>query len=84
MSALSSDYLPSGVVVPTIERPHRRNALDNQTVAELHTVLDEINGAPEVRALVITGAGGACPVSYSRAPWPKRRRSPAIPRSRCG
>ncbi len=51
---------------------------------QLHTVLDEINGDPEVRALVITGAGGACPVSYSRAPWPKRRRSPAIPRSRCG
>ncbi|MGW3277198.1 enoyl-CoA hydratase-related protein [Nocardia rhamnosiphila] len=59
MSALSTEYLPSGVVVLTIDRPHRRNALDNQTVAELHTVLDEINGNPEVRALVITGAGGA-------------------------
>ncbi len=59
MSALSTEYLPSGVVVLTIDRPHRRNALDNQTVAELHTVLDEINGNPEVRALVITGAAGA-------------------------
>jgi enoyl-CoA hydratase len=54
---LSTEYLPSGVVVLTIDRPHRRNALDNQTVAELHTVLDEVNGKPEVRALVITGAG---------------------------
>lgn len=57
MSALATEYLPSGVVVLTIDRPHRRNALDNQTVAELHTVLDEINGKPEVRAVVITGAG---------------------------
>lgn len=59
MSALSTEYLPSGVVVLTIDRPHRRNALDNQTVAELHTVLDEINGRPEVRALIVTGAGAA-------------------------
>ncbi|WP_280489779.1 enoyl-CoA hydratase/isomerase family protein [Nocardia carnea] len=58
MSQLSTEYLPSGVVVLTIERPHRRNALDNQTVAELHTVLDDVNGKPEVRALVITGSGG--------------------------
>lgn len=57
MSALSTEYLPSGVVVLTIDRPHRRNALDNQTVAELHSVLDEVNGKPEVRALVVTGAG---------------------------
>ncbi|WP_280423945.1 enoyl-CoA hydratase/isomerase family protein [Nocardia carnea] len=57
MSQLSTEYLPSGVVVLTIERPHRRNALDNQTVAELHTVLDDVNGKPEVRALVITGSG---------------------------
>ncbi|WP_062997220.1 enoyl-CoA hydratase/isomerase family protein [Nocardia jinanensis] len=54
---MSTEYLPSGVVVLTIDRPHRRNALDNQTVAELHTVLDEVNGKPEVRALVVTGAG---------------------------
>ncbi|MGW5382078.1 enoyl-CoA hydratase/isomerase family protein [Nocardia sp. NPDC003963] len=56
---MSTEYLPSGVVVLTIDRPHRRNALDNQTVAELHTVLDEINGRPEVRALIVTGAGAA-------------------------
>ncbi|MGW0353618.1 enoyl-CoA hydratase/isomerase family protein [Nocardia nova] len=57
MSALNIEYRSSGVVVLTIDRPHRRNALDNQTVAELHRALDEVNGKPEVRALVITGAG---------------------------
>src|SRR5690606_8250971 len=57
VSQLATEYLPSGVVVLTIDRPHRRNALDNQTVAELHTVLDEVNGKPDVRAVVITGSG---------------------------
>lgn len=57
MSQLATEYLSTGVVVLTIDRPHRRNALDNQTVAELHTVLDEVNGKPDVRAVVITGSG---------------------------
>jgi len=56
---LTVEHLPSGVVVLTIDRPHRRNALDNQTVAELHAALDAVNGDPEVRAVVVTGAGGA-------------------------
>ncbi len=59
MPALSVDRLPSGVVVLTIDRPHRRNALDSQTIAELHAALDAVDGDPEVRALVITGAGAA-------------------------
>ncbi|MEU1982093.1 enoyl-CoA hydratase/isomerase family protein [Nocardia sp. NPDC019395] len=68
MSELSIEYLPSGVVVMTIDRPHRRNALDNQTVAELHAVLDELNGKPEIRALVVTGAGaGFCAGADLRA-----------------
>lgn len=61
MTELTVEHLSSGVTVLTIDRPHRRNALDNQTVAELHTVLDEINGKPEIRAVVVTGAGaGFC------------------------
>ncbi|WP_051162275.1 enoyl-CoA hydratase/isomerase family protein [Nocardia brevicatena] len=52
----------------TLDRPHRRNALDSQTVAELHTVLDELNGRPEVRAIVLTGAGaGFCAGADLRA-----------------
>nr|WP_280508556.1 enoyl-CoA hydratase/isomerase family protein [Nocardia flavorosea] len=71
MSQLAIEYLPSGVVVLTIDRPHRRNALDNQTVAELHTVLDEVNGKPNVRAVVITGAGAG----FSPRPPPKGGRN---------
>ncbi|MDT5341888.1 MAG: hypothetical protein QOE52_1072 [Mycobacterium sp.] len=47
------------IVVVTINRPHRRNALDSQTLAELHRLLDTLNGDPAARAVVLTGAGSA-------------------------
>lgn len=49
----------SAIVVLTINRPHRRNALDAQTLAELHRLLDALNGDPTARAVVLTGAGNA-------------------------
>jgi enoyl-CoA hydratase/carnithine racemase len=45
-----------GIVVVTIDRPHRRNALDSQTLVELLRILDDLDGRPDVRAVVITGA----------------------------
>lgn len=47
------------IVVATINRPHRRNALDAQTLAELHRLLDSVNGDPAARVLVMTGVGEA-------------------------
>ncbi|SPM30578.1 enoyl-CoA hydratase/isomerase family protein [Mycobacterium terramassiliense] len=44
--------------IVTINRPHRRNALDSQTLAELHQLLDQIQGRTDIRAVVLTGAGG--------------------------
>jgi enoyl-CoA hydratase len=44
------------VVLVTIDRPHRRNALDHATLDALATTLDSTTS--EVRALIITGAGG--------------------------
>ena len=59
-SALDVERLDDGaIVVLTINRPHRRNALDSQTLAELHRLLDTINGDPAARAVVLTGAGSA-------------------------
>jgi enoyl-CoA hydratase/carnithine racemase len=59
-SALDVERLDDGaLVVLTINRPHRRNALDSQTLAELHRLLDTINGDPAARAVVLTGAGSA-------------------------
>lgn len=47
------------ILLVTINRPRRSNALDSQTLAELHSVLDSINGDPAARTVIITGAGTA-------------------------
>lgn len=43
------------VVLVTLDRPERRNALDRDALSELRTVIADAAGA---RALVLTGAGG--------------------------
>jgi enoyl-CoA hydratase/carnithine racemase len=59
-SAIGVERLDDGaIVVLTINRPHRRNALDSQTLAELHRLLDALNGDPAARAVVLTGAENA-------------------------
>ncbi|HEY8200831.1 MAG TPA: enoyl-CoA hydratase-related protein [Actinomycetota bacterium] len=47
-----------GVGVLTLNRPEVRNALDRRMAGELQQVLGEA-AAPEVRAVVLTGAGGS-------------------------
>jgi enoyl-CoA hydratase len=60
VSAIDVERLDDGtIVVATINRPHRRNALDAQTLAELHRLLDTLNGDPAARAVVLTGADSA-------------------------
>src|SRR3984957_6113146 len=59
-SAIDVDHLDDGaIVVLTLTPPPRRNALDAQTLAELHRLLDTLNGDPAARAVVLTGAGSA-------------------------
>lgn len=49
----------SGVAVITINRPEAKNAV-NQAVAEaMARALDEIENTEDVRAVVLTGAGGS-------------------------
>jgi enoyl-CoA hydratase len=43
----------------TLNRPARRNALTPALIADLHRALDAGDGDPELRAIVITGAGDA-------------------------
>lgn len=54
---LSSDR--DGVRTLTLNRPHRRNALDARLWLELADALRAVRREPDVRALVLTGAGGA-------------------------
>jgi 2-(1,2-epoxy-1,2-dihydrophenyl)acetyl-CoA isomerase len=48
-----------GLVTVTLNRPHRRNALDTAAMDQLGTVLREVGTGFRDRALVLTGAGGS-------------------------
>lgn len=65
MTALEtgSDHLladvEAGVGVVTLNRPERRNALSDEMLQALAGVLVRLEEDPEVRCVVVTGAGGA-------------------------
>lgn len=46
-----------GVATVTIDRPERRNAMDQATMEALTSVFDGFDADPEVRAVVLTGSG---------------------------
>jgi enoyl-CoA hydratase len=47
----------NSVLVITINRPDKLNALNKQTIEELHDTLVEAENQPDIRAVIITGAG---------------------------
>ena len=49
--------LDNGIFVITINRPDKLNALNKTVLDELTQVTDEINNNPEIRSVIITGAG---------------------------
>jgi enoyl-CoA hydratase/carnithine racemase len=51
--------IDDGVMVLTINRPGRRNALDLPTAEALAAALDELDRRDDVRVGVLTGAGGS-------------------------
>jgi enoyl-CoA hydratase/carnithine racemase len=56
-----SDDLGDGVLLLTLNRPERRNALSAPLLAELHRAFDTIEADPVVRVVIVTGAGdGFC------------------------
>ena len=40
-----------------INRPKKLNALNKETIAELHKAFEELNDDDEVRVIIITGSG---------------------------
>src|SRR5918995_533759 len=46
------------VLVVTMNRPYRRNALSPEMMRRMGEAWDEANGDPGVRAVILTGAGG--------------------------
>jgi 2-(1,2-epoxy-1,2-dihydrophenyl)acetyl-CoA isomerase len=58
--SLLHDYdKATGVLTLTLNRPRRKNAIDDGLWRALHDALAGASQDPELRALVITGAGGA-------------------------
>ncbi|TDZ80776.1 putative enoyl-CoA hydratase echA14 [Mycobacteroides salmoniphilum] len=56
---IRTEHRDNGILVVTIDRPERRNALDPQTVAELHSVVDKADGDPKVRVVILTAVGAS-------------------------
>lgn len=52
-------YEEDAVLVITLNRPQARNALTREMLAGLELALDQAERSPSVRAVVVTGAGGA-------------------------
>jgi enoyl-CoA hydratase len=57
MADVRTDELEDGIVLVTIDRPERRNALSGNALAELHRTFDIIGGDPTQRVVIVTGAG---------------------------
>lgn len=53
---ITTDF-KNGVLVITINRPDKLNALNKQTIEELHEVFVDAENNKDVRALIITGSG---------------------------
>ena len=55
------DELEPGILLVTLNRPERLNALSQGLIAELHTTFDEIGRARDARVVILTGTGpGFC------------------------
>jgi 2-(1,2-epoxy-1,2-dihydrophenyl)acetyl-CoA isomerase len=63
----------------TIERPDRRNALDPASMKELRLALQAAALAPAVRAVVLTGGGGAFCAGGDVATMEEHRRAGTLP-----
>lgn len=49
--------LSDGILVVTINRPEKLNALNKEVFAELNLVLDEIKNNSDIQSVIITGSG---------------------------
>src|SRR5437016_12393090 len=63
------------VLTITLNRPQALNAINPQMTAELHQALDAGDADPDVRAIVLTGAGRAFSAGYDIGPGPDGRSS---------
>ncbi len=63
----------NGVAIATLNRPERLNAVGGSMHYELTTLPHDVNADPDVKALVITGAGRAFCAGGDFSPDPQRK-----------
>lgn len=49
--------LENNILIITINRPDKLNALNQQVMSDLNNVMDEVYNNPEIKSVIITGAG---------------------------
>lgn len=49
--------LKNGILIATINRPEKMNALNKEVFTDLDALADEISSNPEIKSAIITGAG---------------------------
>jgi enoyl-CoA hydratase len=59
MSELQIDRHDGGIVIATINRPARMNAIDRNLIASFEALFDRLDADREARVLILTGAGRA-------------------------
>jgi enoyl-CoA hydratase len=62
-----------GVATLTLNRPERANAMNRHTVEEIDRALDAVEADPEVRVLIVTGAGNAFSSGFDLKDQAERR-----------
>lgn len=75
-SDLIVDGADPAVAVVTINRPKRRNALSLAMWRELGNIFDQLARQPELRAIILTGAGGAFSAGADISEFPAVRATP--------
>jgi 2-(1,2-epoxy-1,2-dihydrophenyl)acetyl-CoA isomerase len=66
----------SGVATITLNRPERSNAFDDEMTGELLEALKQVERAPEIRCVVLTGAGKNFCAGQDLAAFVERRKAP--------
>ena len=67
-----------GVLI-TLNRPEAMNAISRSLIKELHQALDDVEKDPEIRAVILTGAGRAFSSGMDQGNQPGRRRDKVWP-----
>ena len=49
--------LEKGLLIITVNRPDKLNSLNNDVMFDLNAVVHDIENNPEIKAVIITGAG---------------------------